>query len=62
MERILKRIVPDLRGDCSELRGDCSGLQGDCTGLQGDLDQISQEDRKKGIEINSLVEEVKNEK
>ena len=48
-----------LRGDCTGLYGDCSGLRGDCTGLRGDLYEcdITDEDRKKGIDIAELVGE-----
>ena len=48
-----------LSGNCSGLSGDCSGLRGDCTGLRGDLDEcdITDEDRKKGIDIAELVGE-----
>ena len=46
-----------LYGDCSGLSGDCSGLRGNCTGLRGDLYEcdITDEDRKKGIDIAELV-------
>ena len=48
-----------LYGDCSGLRGDCSGLRGNCSGLRGNLDEcdITDEDRKKGIDIAELVGE-----
>ena len=48
-----------LSGDCSGLYGDCSGLRGDCSGLRGDLYEcdITDEDRKKGIDIAVLVGE-----
>ena len=48
-----------LNGDCTGLRGNCSGLNGDCTGLRGDLYEcdITDEDRKKGIDIAELVGE-----
>ena len=48
-----------LSGDCTGLYGDCSGLRGDCTGLRGDLYEcdITDEDRKKGIDIAELVGE-----
>ena len=37
--------------------GNCTGLRGNCTGLRGDLDEcdITDEDRKKGIDIAELV-------
>ena len=46
-----------LGGNCSNLSGDCSGLSGDCSNLSGDLDacDISEEERKNGIDIGSLV-------
>ena len=48
-----------LYGNCSGLSGDCSGLRGNCTGLRGDLYEcdITDEDRKKGIDIAELVGE-----
>ena len=48
-----------LSGDCTRLSGDCSGLRGDCTRLYGDLYEcdITDEDRKKGIDIAELVGE-----
>jgi hypothetical protein len=48
-----------LYGDCSGLVGDCTGLYGDCTSLRGDLYEcdITDEDRKKGIDIAELVGE-----
>ena len=48
-----------LNGNCTGLSGDCSGLRGDCTGLRGDLYEcdITDEDRKKGIDIAVLVGE-----
>jgi hypothetical protein len=46
------------------LISNCSGLSGDCTGLYGDIDScdISEEERKKGINILDLVEMTKYEK
>ena len=48
-----------LSGDCTRLNGNCTGLRGDCTGLRGDLYEcdITDEDRKKGIDIAVLVGE-----
>ena len=48
-----------LYGNCTGLYGNCTGLRGDCTGLRGDLDEcdITDEDRKKGIDIAELVGE-----
>ena len=41
----------------SELYGDISGLYGDCDNIKGDLDDcdITDEDRKKGIDIQNLI-------
>ena len=49
----------EMIGNCTGLYGDCSGLRGDCTGLRGDLYEcdITDEDRKKGIDIAELVGE-----
>lgn len=51
----------DLWGDCTGLSGDCSGLSGNCTGLRGNIDNcgITPEERKSGVNIVLLVEEVK---
>ena len=48
-----------LYGNCTGLYGNCTGLRGDCTGLRGDLYEcdITDEDRKKGIDIAELVGE-----
>ena len=48
-----------LSGDCSGLYGNCTRLNGNCTGLRGDLYEcdITDEDRKKGIDIAVLVGE-----
>jgi hypothetical protein len=47
-----------LSGDCTGLRGYCTGLSGDCTGLSGDIDscELTEEERKKGIDIQNLRE------
>jgi hypothetical protein len=39
--------------------GDLSGVSGDLSGVSGDLDEceITEEDRKVGVDINSLIEE-----
>ena len=54
-------IHKNLHGDCTGLSGDCSGLIGDCSGLSGDLDNamLSKEERRKGVKICYLIEEVK---
>ena len=46
-----------LSGNCSGLWGDCTGLSGNCSGLSGDLDdcKITDEERKKGVNINDLI-------
>ena len=46
-----------LWGDCSKLSGNCSGLSGDCSGLSGDFEtcEITEEERKTGVDIQSLV-------
>ena len=48
-----------LYGDCTRLNGNCTGLSGNCTGLRGGLYEcdITDEDRKKGIDIAELVGE-----
>lgn len=58
MLKKLKRDTRELTGDKSGLTGDCSGLRGDCSGLTGDLDQcdISDLDRRDGIDIEDLIE------
>ena len=49
----------EMIGNCTGLYGNCTGLRGDCTGLRGDLYEcdITDEDRKKGIDIAELVGE-----
>ena len=49
----------EMIGNCSGLYGDCTGLYGNCSGLYGDLYEcdITDEDRKKGIDIAELVGE-----
>ena len=49
----------EMIGDCTRLNGNCTGLSGDCSGLSGDLYEcdITDEDRKKGIDIAELVGE-----
>jgi len=49
----------EMIGNCTSLNGNCTGLRGDCTGLRGDLYEcdITDEDRKKGIDIAVLVGE-----
>ena len=68
MKKALSRVTTKLyhyKGDIkvdgtnSEMIGNCTGLRGDCTGLRGDLYEcdITDEDRKKGIDIAELVGE-----
>ena len=68
MKKALSRVTTKLyhyKGDIKvdgtngEMIGDCSGLRGDCTGLRGGLYEcdITDEDRKKGIDIAVLVGE-----
>ena len=49
--------IGGLRGDVSDLYGDISGIYGDCIGIKGNLDEceITEKDREKTININSLV-------
>ena len=48
-----------IEGAPPEVSGNLTGISGDLTGIRGDLDdcEISDEDRKKGIDISELVEE-----
>ena len=68
MKKALSRVTTKLyhyKGDIkvdgtnSEMIGNCTGLYGNCTGLRGDLYEcdITDEDRKKGIDIAELVGE-----
>jgi hypothetical protein len=68
MKKALSRVTTKLyhyKGDIkvdgtnSEMIGDCTSLNGNCTGLSGDLYEcdITDEDRKKGIDIAELVGE-----
>ena len=68
MKKALSRVTTKLyhyKGDIkvdgtnSEMIGNCTGLYGNCSGLRGDLDEcdITDEDRKKGIDIAELVGE-----
>ena len=68
---MLKRIkltgnLSDVRGDLSGVtgdlngvRGDLTGVRGNLTGVRGNLDEcgITDEQRKTGIDINTLIEE-----
>ena len=46
-----------IRGDVSGLTGNVSGLTGNVSGLTGDVDdcEISEEERKNGIDIEDLI-------
>ena len=68
MKKALSRVTTKLyhyKGDIkvdgtnSEMIGNCTSLNGDCSGLRGDLYEcdITDEDRKKGIDIAELVGE-----
>ena len=68
MKKALSRVTTKLyhyKGDIKvdgtngEMIGDCTRLRGNCTGLRGDLYEcdITDEDRKKGIDIAELVGE-----
>jgi hypothetical protein len=61
----------DLKGDCSLLWGDCTGLRGDCTGMYGECTglsgyfnrcEITEEDRRKGVNIEDLIFKMEEEK
>ena len=47
------------QGKNPNMRGDCSRLSGDCTELSGDLDdcEITEKERKEGIDISRLLKE-----
>ena len=49
----------DIRGDLTGIRGNLTGIRGDLTGISGDLDDcdISDADRKKGINIDDLLKD-----
>ena len=56
-----------IRGDLSGIRGDLSGISGDLTEIYGDLTgvygdltdcEITEEDRKRGIDIKELIQNV----
>ena len=59
--------VSNLRGDVSNLtgnesyylRGDVSNLRGDVSNLTGDVDdaEITEKERKNGINVSDLIEE-----
>lgn len=49
--------VSGLSGDVTGLFGNVSGLSGNCTNIVGNLDncEITDEERKKGINIEELI-------
>lgn len=59
----LKGDCTFLRGECSNMwgeimvRGDCTNIIGNCNMIHGDLDrcEITDEERKKGINIQDLI-------
>ena len=50
-------------GDLSGVWGDLSGVRGDLSGVRGDIDdcELTDEDRKNGINIENLVAEIPND-
>jgi len=48
-----------VTGDLSGVRGNLFGVSGDLSGVRGDLDdcEISDEDRRRGINISDLIKE-----
>ena len=49
--------VSNISADVSNISGDVTGVSGDVTGITGNMDdcEISDEDRKNGININELI-------
>lgn len=49
--------VSAIRGNVSNISGNVSGIYGNVSHISGDLDEceITNEDRTRGIDINSLV-------
>ena len=49
--------ISSITGSVSGIRGDISSIRGDVSGLRGDVDdcEITEEDRKKGIDIKDLI-------
>ena len=47
----------NITGKVSEIRGYVSGITGDVSGIRGDVDdcELTEEDRKNGIDINDLI-------
>lgn len=58
MNRKLKRINNKYHGDLTGIWGDLTYVRGDLTDIRGDLDEceLTDEERKKGIDINDLIE------
>jgi hypothetical protein len=49
--------VSGIWGDVSDIMGDVSGIQGDVSEICGNVNncELTEEDRKKGININDLI-------
>jgi len=50
-----------ITGDLTGITGDLTGITGDLTGITGNLDtcEITDEERKKGINITELIKKQK---
>ena len=59
MKPLLSRTAAKLTGDTSKLTGDMTGLSGNVTGLSGNVDEceITDDERKAGIDIERLIGE-----
>ena len=51
-------------GDCSGISGNCTGVFGECSWVYGNIDdcQLTDEDRKIGVDIEDLIGEIEYEK
>jgi hypothetical protein len=49
--------LTEVRGDLSEVRGDLTGVWGNLTEVRGNIDdcKLTEEDRKKGVNIKDLI-------
>ena len=47
----------NITGNVSEITGNVTGLRGDVSGIRGNVDdcELTEEDRKNGIDINDLI-------
>jgi hypothetical protein len=54
--------VTGIWGNVTGIRGDVSGIRGDVSGIRGDVDdaELSDEERKKGVDINDLIKGASN--